>query len=152
MPRTLLLALLCVSPCVLAQPTASAIADEITDNIATEYAVCAAYFAIAQGGMESTGSHEHAAKYKEASNTAAQFSLFAAQKTRSEEMAMNVTLARFEMNLKAMKAEIGNDYSNISLLINKHSTRCTEAMTDSEAFMMRWAEKVHARHGLPMPK
>ncbi len=129
-----------------AQPSAEAMAVEVTDNVATEYAECAAYFAIVQGAFQGSVKSVEAAKYKEASDKAANFSVLAAKKSRSEEMATRVTLARFEMSMKSMQKTIDNDYSNISLLMNRYSTPCVEAMTDSAALIKRWTDKVSAKY------
>ena len=141
-----MLATLAVSVHATAQPTAEAMTAKVIDNVATEYADCAAYFAVVQGAFQSTGKETEAKKYKEASDKAAEFSLLAAKQSRSEDMATRVTLARFEMSLKSMQKTIGNNYSNISLLMNKHSDSCVEAMTDSSALIKRWTEKMSSKH------
>ncbi|MFO1300788.1 MAG: hypothetical protein U1F17_10470 [Burkholderiaceae bacterium] len=152
MPRELLLAPLCVTPCVFAQPSPEAFKAEVTDNVATEYAECAAYFAIVQGAFESSGRTAEATKYKEVSDKAFQFSFRAAQQSRNEEMAGKVSLARFETSLKEMQKVIDYDYSNISLLMNRHSTPCVEAMKDSGVVIRRWTERVDAKRGFPITK
>ena len=136
-----------LTPLVAAQPSAEAMAAEVTDNVATEYAECAAYFAIVQGAFQSSGKATEGAKYKEASDKAAAFSLLAAKQSRSEEMATRVTLTRFEMSLKSMQKTIENNYSNMSLLMNRHSEPCVEAMTDSSVLIKRWTEKASAKYG-----
>jgi hypothetical protein len=136
---------------VAAQPSAEAMTAEVTDNVATEYAECAAYFAIVQGAFQSSGKATEAAKYKEASDKAAAFSVLAAKRSRSEEMATRITVARFEMSLKSMQKTIDNNYSNMSLLLNQHSDLCVEAMTDSAAIIKRWTEKVSAKYGATAP-
>lgn len=132
-----------------AQPSVDAITDEVTDNIATEYAECAAYFAVLQGALASSGKPADSAKFKAASDRAAEFSLISAKQSRSDDMATKVTLARFEMSLKEMQKTIDNNYSNISLLMNKHSDRCTVGLTNSAAFMKRWSDRINAQYGIP---
>ena len=78
----------------------------------------------------------------------AEFSLLAAKRSRAEDMATKVTLARFEMSLKAMQKTINNDYSNISLLMNKHSDTCIEGMTDSAVLIRRWIDRINAKYGI----
>ena len=155
MHRIPLLALVFVSSLSAAQPSAEAITAEVTDNIATEYAECAAYFAVLQGAFASSGKPTESAKFKAASDKAAEFSLISARQSRSEDMATKVTLARFEMSLKEMQKTIDNNYSNISLLMNKYSDSCVEGMTNSAAFMKRWSDRVTAKYGIaphPQPK
>lgn len=72
----------------------------------------------------------------------------AAKRSRSTDMATSVTLARIEMSMKEMQKTIDNNYSNISLLMKKHSDSCVEAMTDSSALIKRWTEKVGAKYGV----
>lgn len=147
MRRLFLFAATIISLEAIGQPSAEAISAEVTDNVATEYAECAAYFAVVQGAFQSAGKANDAKKYKEASDKAAEFSLLAAQQSRPEDMATRVTLARFEMNLKAMQKTIDNNYSNISLLMNKHSDVCVEAVTDSSAMVKRWTDRVSSKYG-----
>jgi hypothetical protein len=146
MYRVLLLALAFASSSLAAQPSVDAITAEVTDNIATEYAECAAYFAVLQGSFANSGKPAESAKFKAASDRAAEFSLISAKQSRSEDMATKVTLARFEMSLKEMQKTIDNNYSNISLLMNKHSDSCTEGLTNSAAFMKRWSDRVNAKY------
>jgi hypothetical protein len=134
-----------------AQPSAEAMTAEVTDNVATEYAECAAYFAMVQGAFQSSGKAIEAAKYKEASDKAAEFAVLAARQSRSEEMATRVTLARFEMSLKSMQKTVDYNYSNMSLLMSRHSGPCVEAMTDSAALIKRWTEKISAKYGATAP-
>jgi hypothetical protein len=142
----LLLILVCAATPAMAQPSAEALTAEVTENVATEYAECAAYFAIVQGAFASSGKPAESAKFKAVSDKAAEFSLLAARQSRAEDMATKVTLARFEMSLKAMQETINNDYSNISLLMNKHSDTCVEGMTDSAAVVKRLADRINAKH------
>lgn len=147
MYRVLLLALAFASSSLAAEPSVDAITAEATDNIATEYAECAAYFAVLQGAFANSGKPAESAKFKAASDRAAEFSLISAKQSRSEDMATKVTLARFEMSLKEIQKTIDNNYSNISLLMNKHSDPCTEGLTNSAAFMKRWSDRVNAKYG-----
>ena len=148
MHRILLLALAFASSSLAAQPSVDAITAEVTDNIATEYAECAAYFAVLQGAFANSGKPAESAKFKAASDRAAEFSLISAKQSRSEDMATKVTLARFEMSLKEMQKTIDNNYSNISLLMKKHADSCVEAMTDSSALIKQWTEKVGIKYGV----
>lgn len=148
MYQNLLLALTFVSFPSAAQPSVEAITAEVTDNVATEYAECAAYFAVLQGAFANSGKAAESAKSKAASDKAAEFSLISAKQSRSEEMATKVTLARFEMSLKEMQKTIDNNYSNISLLMNKHSDSCVEGLTNSAAFMKHWSDRINAKYGI----
>lgn len=148
MYRVLFLALAFGSFSLAAQPSVDTITAEVTDNIATEYAECAAYYAVLQGAFANSGKPAESAKFKAASDRAAEFSLISAKQSRSDDMATKVTLARFEMSLKDMQKTIDNNYSNISLLMNKHSDRCTVGLTNSAAFMKRWSDRINAKYGI----
>lgn len=129
-----------------AEPTPAAIAAEVTDNVAMEYAECAAYFSIVSGAFSSSGKPAEAPKFKDASDKAALFSLMAAKRSREDAMASKVTLARIEMSLKDMLKAIDNNYSNMSLLSNKYLTPCVDAMRDSAPLIERWTEKIHNKY------
>jgi len=64
MYRILLLTLACTIPSAKAQPSAEALTAEVTDNVATEYAECAAYFAIVQSALANSGKPTESAKFK----------------------------------------------------------------------------------------
>jgi hypothetical protein len=118
-----------------AQPSPEAMTNEVTDTVATEYAECSAYFGIVQGAFASSGKSQQSAKFKELSDKAAEFSLMATERSRSTDMATRVTLAQIAMSMKEMQKTIDNNYSNISLLMEKHSDSCVEPMTDSSALI-----------------
>ena len=76
MHRLLLLVMLvCAITPTMGQPSAEALTAEVTDNVATEYAECAAYFAIVQGAFASSGKPTESANFKAASDKAAEFSV-----------------------------------------------------------------------------
>jgi len=134
---------------LIAQPNPVAIADEVTDNVAMEYAECAAFFSIVHGAFSNSGKPAEAVRFKETSDKAAMFSLMAAKQSRTEEMATKVTLARIEMNLKDMQKTIDNNYSNMSLLSNRYLTLCVAAMQDSAPVIKRWTERIQGKYGNP---
>ena len=130
-----------------AEPTPAAIAAEVTDNVAMEYAECAAYFSIVSRAFSSSGKSTEAPKFQDASDKAALFSLMAAKQSRDDAMATKVTLARIEMSLKDMQKTIDNNYSNMSLLSNKYLTPCIDAMRDSAPLIKRWTERIQNKYG-----
>lgn len=129
-----------------AEPSVAEIAAEVTDNVAMEYAECAAFFSTVSGAFASSGKAAEGAKFKEASDRAALFSLMSAKQSRGEEMATKVTLARIEMSLKDMQKTIDNNYSNMALLSNKYLTSCVEAMQDSAPLIKRWTERIQSKY------
>jgi len=135
-----------------AQPSIETMVAEVSDNVASEYAECSAFFAITQGALLSSGKDADAAKFKDASNQAAQFSLLAAKDSRSHEMATKVTLARIQMSMKDMQKTIENNYSNMSLLMTKHLEPCIEAMNGFAPLFQRWTEKIQQKYDKPADK
>jgi hypothetical protein len=142
---SILVAVACTS--AKAEPTAAAMAAEVTDNVAMEYAECAAFFSILNDAFSSSGKATEAPKFKEASDKAALFSLMSAKQSRDEAMATKVTLARVEISLKDMQKTIDNNYSNMSLLSNKYLKPCVEAMQNSAPLIKRWTEQVQSKYG-----
>jgi len=130
-------------------PTSEEFVAEVSDNASMEYVECSSYFAIVQQAFLRSGNAATAAKYEKASDQAASFAVIAAQTSRSTEMAGKVTIARIESSLKDMMRTIENNYSNIALLSSKYSDSCVEAMTDSDALLKRWAEKITAKYARP---
>jgi len=122
------------------------IKNEIFDNVSHEFVECACYFSIVAQGFRNRGDVTVEGKYLQASDTAVNYAVIAAQKSRTSEMARKVTLSRFELGLKSMLKEIDNDVSNISILLNKYGYRCKDAMENPEAMMEEWGNKVLDRH------
>jgi hypothetical protein len=104
-----------------------AVKNEVFDNISHEFVACACYFSIVSQAMSNAGDKQAAEKYEQASDTALNYAVMAAQENRSNEMVRKVTLARFELGLKSMFKEIDNNVSNISILMNKYGFRCKDA-------------------------
>ncbi len=52
------------------------------------------------------------------------YSLLLANEGRTKDMAVKVTNARIEMNLKVTKEEVDNRNENIAILAGKHSETC----------------------------
>lgn len=117
------------------------------DNISGEYALCAAYFAIvSQAVATNTKGTETSEQYKSMYTTAMQASIAAAKATRNDDMALKVTLSRYYVYLAGMKDEIENNYSNISILLNKHSYTCKDAIEKPDKFINTINEKTNRNH------
>lgn len=141
------LLLLSLSANVLGSDQSAEIAKEVSDNISSEYAQCAAFFMVSNGALERAGKTELAERYKKIQDRAVEYALIAARKGgRSEEMAQKVTLARLEIGTKRMLGEIDNDGSNISILLNKYATRCTSIMEQPERMMKEWLDQAMKKY------
>ena len=106
----------------------------LLDKLSGEYAVCSAYSALIQTVLINEGDTNTAEKYRLQSKAAYQYAKKYANRGRTAEMAKQVTLSRIQAYFQAMTDEIGNDASNISILVNRHSYKCKQAMAEPEAF------------------
>jgi hypothetical protein len=120
----------------------------INNNISHEYTTCAAYFTIVSEGLRRSSKYKEAEMYNKHRDMALQYALISASTGRSQEMAEKVTASRFELETKSLLAEIDNDISNISVLLNKYGSRCKFAMEDPEKVMEEWKEKILKRYNM----
>lgn len=100
------------------------------ENISGMYAECAAYYRLVYFALNMSNKKETANAYRQLEDSAMLLSLLLAKEGRSEDMAAKVTGSRIEINMKQMKQEIDNRNENISILINKYQSNCTEAVTN----------------------
>ena len=118
------------------------IAKEVADNVSSEFATCAAYFAIVSEAVSRSGDKDISNQYKSIQETAMSYALISAKVGRTDEMAQKVSLARFSMFLQGMGEDMGKDISNISILSNKYAFTCKNAMEKPEKLMEDIQNKV----------
>jgi hypothetical protein len=104
------------------------------DSLSASYAQCAAYFTFAWKGLARSGKTELAGTYHGFAKSAMQTSYELAVASRTDEMAKKVVEARYEQYLEAMLSDVGQDFSNISVIANKHGKRCVLAVSDSATY------------------
>ena len=104
------------------------------DTLSKEYAVCSAYSTVIQAILMKAGDRVTAEKYGLQSKVAYQYASEYAKRGRTDEMANKLTLSRIQTHVQAMTEEFGNDASNISILVNRHSYKCKEAIVEPDAF------------------
>ena len=104
------------------------------DTLSKEYAVCSAYSTVIQAILIKEGDTVTAEKYSLQSRVAYQYASEYAKQGRTDEMAKKLTLSRIQTHVQAMTEEFGNDASNISILVNRHSYKCKEAIVAPDAF------------------
>lgn len=114
----------------------------INDNVSHDYVTCAAYFAIISGALNASGEKESSDNYESIAKKAVSFAVIAAEEGRESEVAQKVTLSRLKLEMQGMKKEIYGDYSNMSILMSKHSEPCTEAMNNPEVVYNKWLTKL----------
>ncbi|NMY12689.1 hypothetical protein HBO38_30420 [Pseudomonas veronii] len=102
------------------------------NNLAHEYAECAAFYTVSSTLFESQDP-----KLAERMNQSAINAMNYSQILTSEKL----TDARIEMAVKSIIRDLDNDIANVSIILNKYSDRCVEAMTDPEARMDYWLKK-----------
>ena len=121
---------------------ADEISKEVADNVSSEFAACAAYFAIVSEAVSRSGDKDISKQYKSIQETAMSYALISAKTGRTDEMAQKVALARFSMFLQGMGEDMGKDISNISILSNEYALKCKNAMEKPEKLMEDIQNKV----------
>ena len=117
-----------------AQPAPTLTADQ-RDNISAVYAKCSAYFSVVRAGLNKSGYSELAGTHRELALAAMKQSFELASLNRMPEMTQRVVEARYSLYRDAMLKGIGNDLSNISVLVNKHGRECVLAASDQSEFI-----------------
>ncbi|MCF4997412.1 hypothetical protein GIW70_21235 [Pseudomonas syringae] len=102
------------------------------NNLAHDYAECAAFYTVSSKILQA-----QEPKLAERMNKAAMDALEYSITLTSEKL----TDARVEMAMKSMIKDLDNDTSNFSIILNKYSDRCGEAMADPKARMDYWLKK-----------
>lgn len=102
--------------------------DKNVDNIAIQYAECAAYYELVFNAMKASNENKTANAYRQLENDAMFYSLLLANEGRSKDLAIEVTNARIDIYKKKMKLEADNRNENISILINNYHFECQKRM------------------------
>jgi hypothetical protein len=123
--------------CVSAAHAASATPERIINEVAFEMAECAAYFAICSVAMEN--SPDLAAGFEKYGDEALRKALVT---TRKAGLKDETVVARYDMALQEMGDRIGNNKSNISILVADYDDRCIDAMTDTNKRIEYWRQKL----------
>ena len=102
-------------------------------NLASDFAQCSAYYAIAAEGIRRTGDEKNVTKVMEASERAYDYAVkFSNQK---------VTEARIKLAFEEQRKEMDHNYSNFSILILKYGDICKEALESPERRLQYWLNK-----------
>jgi hypothetical protein len=107
--------------------------DKNMDDIAIQYAECAAYYELVFNAMKASNENKTANAYRQLENDAKFYSLLLASEGRSKDLAIEVTNARVDIYKKKMKHEADNRNENISILINNYHSECQEFMQNPPA-------------------
>lgn len=102
-------------------------------NLASDYSRCASYYLIAKEGVIKTGKKEIAEQfdkpYKLSFMTAVRLSN------------VKVTEARVELSVKSQMKEMGKNYSNFAILINKYGEFCKQLINNPDKRLKYWLKK-----------
>lgn len=123
------LAILVSAPAMAAEPY------QAMNNLAHEFAECAAYFGVVSIAIENSNDPETAAEYKLLMEHAL---VYAGTTGEGIGLLPETTGARFETAIEQMQEQIGGNTSNISILFRDYMEPCTAAMEDPEARIAHW--------------
>jgi hypothetical protein len=130
------LAGVCVSPAHAASPSP----EQVTNEVTFELAECAAYFAICSAAMENSNNPDLAQGFKKYRDDALGKALIATKKAR---LKGETVTARYDMALQEMADRIGNNTSNLSILMADYDDRCIDAMTNVNKRIEYWRQKLN---------
>lgn len=130
--------ILATTTAALAMTVISAVAAEpqaAFNNLAHEYATCAAYFGVVSVALENSSEPATAAIYAKLMGQALEYAA-----TTGELIGLlpETAGARFNNSIVEMEARIGGNTSNISILFSDYREQCTAAMEDPEARIAHW--------------
>ena len=115
--------------------------NEMMDNVSMDYVTCAAYYAHTASAVLNAEDQDTSDGFANLYENVITLAFAAAKASRSEEMALKVTMARLNIVMDDMQDEIENNYSNLSLLYEKHHKRCDFIINNTEAFLEEWEDK-----------
>ena len=76
------------------------------------------------------------------------FSAGVGETTRSSEMSLKVTQSKFNLAFESMRDEIENNFSNFSILMNKHLQSCQDMAQDPAAVVKKWEKLISEKYDL----
>ncbi|WP_439530930.1 hypothetical protein [Pannonibacter sp.] len=105
------------------------------NNLAHEYAVCAAYFGVVSIAFENSNDPATAAQYTQLMNQALAYALASGD---SIGLLQETTASRYKIAIEEMQDRIDGNTSNISVLYGDYMKSCTVAMEDPEGRFGYW--------------
>jgi hypothetical protein len=132
-----------LSPYAVAHPhdAFSAFSADQRDNLSSAYARCAAYFTYAWKGLARSGKKDGAKLHEDLAKSAMSTSYQLAAGSRSSEMAHKVVEARLNLYVESMSNDIGQDFANISVIVNKYGKSCMFAAIDPSSFAREYLRR-----------
>jgi hypothetical protein len=126
-----------------ASDAASQDAQEVFNNMAAETIQCAAYYTITSVALEASDKHDLAQQYEKVS---AQALGHAGIVTKEAGLKEETVGARYKIAVDEMMSRIGQDTSNISILMADYDKLCIEVMNDPEKRGRYWSDKLATPH------
>ena len=115
--------------------------DKNLENIAVQYAECAAYYGLVFNSMKASNENQTANVYIQLENDEMFYSLLLANEGSSKDLAIEVTKARIDIYIQKMKQETDNRNENISILINKYHFECQKLMKNPPTALIEVLKK-----------
>lgn len=102
------------------------------NNLAHDYAECAAYYTLAAKGAGKSDT-ELVGKLSEAGSQAIEMSVGLTNK--------EVATARYNMALKSMMDDMSDSFDNFSIVINKYADLCRDVMDNPRDRLKYWQDR-----------
>ena len=112
----------------------------ILNNLQEDFTTCYSYFKIAEEGI-SRGSNvdkETVAGLKKSADISLESAYLVGQQLNMKTEAMT---ARVKMSFEKMQKEMGSDFINFSIILDKYAYYCKEVIEKPEARMKYWENK-----------
>jgi hypothetical protein len=116
---------------------------QVFNNLANEFAECAAYFAVMSIAMENSAEPDQAEAWNKQRDRALEFAAIVTKQAGLKEETVG---DRFNMAVQDMNKRIYKNTFNISILMADYNDRCIEVMTDPKKRAQYWIERLAAPH------
>ncbi|HUW74540.1 MAG TPA: hypothetical protein VMW05_11055 [Methyloceanibacter sp.] len=116
--------------------------EQVFNNMSHEMIECAVYYSIVVVAVTKANKTDTAHKYQQASDKALGL---ASKYGDAAGLKQETSVARYKMSAKAMRQQIGDDLSNISILMGEHHELCGAALENPEGRFEFWTRKLGVR-------
>ncbi len=103
--------------------------------------MCSAYFNIVGAGMNKSGHSDIAKIHRELAVSLMKQSFLFAEVGRTPEMTERVVVARYGLYQSSMLDEIGKDFGNVSIIMNKFGKECALAASDQREYIRKYIDE-----------
>lgn len=124
------LILLSVAPAAWTYDPDDPIWQEVKSNLASDWALCAAYYSVAAQGFENAENHDGAAGLQSLANNALQMAAALSNEKRA--------LAEVELGQKVMLTQVDYDLANFAVLSNEYLLPCKALHDNPQERIQHW--------------